>query len=187
MSSLKWTKIWTSPVDTKYTHTKIHTHPTDSQKVNSLRLSVWSKDLCSWRLVVRFIVRCVCLSVNSNVHVQKYLMDLIMVIYLVHSKWLYMRKRCVSIKVFRSCNVWWMQNECVWRRDGLSEAPVCPYLLVMDTDARGQASMEQGARVVCLTPSCCPNPGRGCPEGQWALQGSGSPSACITLNINTHC
>ena len=64
----------------------------------------------------------------------------------------------------------------------------CPCLLVMDTNGPGQASTEQGGRFVCVTPSCCPRPGRG--EGRRGgrpLWGSGSPSACITLNINTHC
>lgn len=43
------------------------------------------------------------------------------------------------------------------------------YLLVMDPDGRGQASMEQGSGFVFVTPSCCPNPGRGSPERRGAL------------------
>ena len=83
-------------------------------------------------------------------------------------------------------------HECVCVRAcvcGLSATGSgCPCLLVMDTNGPGQASMEQGGRFVCVTPSCCPRPGRG--EGRRGGRppwGSGSPSACITLNINTHC
>ncbi len=181
-----------TPSSPKHTHTHTHTHtPHRLPEGHPLRrMPVWSEDLCCKLLEAWFTVMCLsacgfftqpcesmCAGIFMNISGG------------LHFLW---SQRSVKIYVLTCV---FMQTSvssasplvcvCVWVCMEIKRHWLC--LLVMDTNGPGQASMKQGGRFVCLTPSCCPHPGRGGPEGWEALWGSGSPSACITLNINTHC
>lgn len=129
-------------------------------------MSVWSTDLCrdlleAW-LTVRSVCQCeqICICIQ-NAHAYKVFIFMTLIpcfsfcvfkYVLIISSLLKFNHLCFGFSVFCKSAHAKVVCVCVWNE--VPQALVCPCLLVMDTNGPGQASMEQGARFVCLTPSC---------------------------------